>query len=98
MELSQTTEQTDYLTNLLEKQKVAILDGGFSTECKELGARMDLKLWSANLLKENPEIIKKVHMAFYEAGADICITSSYQASFEGFKEKGYDLETSIGLF
>lgn len=46
------------------------------------------KLWSANVLVNHPNEIKKVHQAYYKSGADIAITASYQASTIGFVENG----------
>ncbi len=45
-------------------------------------------MWSASLLLLNPEAIYQVHLGYYLSGADVCISSSYQASYTGFAEKG----------
>ena len=42
--------------------------------------------------------MEKAHLNFFEAGADVAITSTYQASFEGFAKKGFSKEQSIELF
>jgi homocysteine S-methyltransferase len=47
-------------------------------------------LWSARLLIDEPAEIAAVHRAFFDAGADIAITASYQASFEGLAARGVD--------
>ena len=78
------------MQNLIDTQGFIILDGGFATECEQQGASCDDELWSAKLLFENPDLIENVHLKYFEAGADIAITSSYQASFQGFEKKGYD--------
>jgi len=39
-----------------------------------------------------------VHLSFLEAGADVIITSSYQATFEGFEKKGFSGEEAQQLF
>ncbi len=46
--------------------------------------------WSARLLLDAPDEIAAVHRAFFDAGADIAITASYQASFEGLAARGVD--------
>ncbi|ESP04366.1 hypothetical protein LOTGIDRAFT_170870 [Lottia gigantea] len=75
-------------TTLVSDENVVVLDGGTATQLIEMGYDKlnDDPLWSATLLKTNPDEIKKVHKQFYQAGADISITTSYQASVEGFKE------------
>jgi len=66
-----------------------ILDGAMATELEARGADLNHTLWSARLLKENPELIKQVHYDYLLAGADVITTASYQASFTGFAKNGY---------
>ena len=68
---------------------VLILDGGSATELEARGHDLSDDLWSARLLVDSPQEIVAVHEAFYRAGADIATTASYQASFDGFAERGF---------
>ncbi|WP_407666311.1 homocysteine S-methyltransferase [Mycobacterium pinniadriaticum] len=65
-----------------------IADGGLATELEARGHDLSDDLWSARLLVDSPDEIVAVHEAFYTAGADIAISASYQASFDGFAERG----------
>ncbi|MFN0111705.1 MAG: homocysteine S-methyltransferase [Blastocatellia bacterium] len=65
-----------------------VLDGGLATELARRGFDLTDALWSARLLADAPEAIEAVHRAYFEAGADLAITASYQASFEGFAARG----------
>jgi homocysteine S-methyltransferase len=65
-----------------------VLDGGLATELANRGFDLSDALWSARLLVDAPEAIEAVHRAYFEAGADVAITASYQASFEGFATRG----------
>jgi homocysteine S-methyltransferase len=67
---------------------VLITDGGLATELEARGHDLSDDLWSARLLVDAPEEIVAVHCAFYRAGASIATTASYQASFDGFAERG----------
>lgn len=67
----------------------AILDGGLATELAARGYDLSDALWSARLLVDAPEAIAAVHRDYFDAGADIAITASYQASFEGFAARGF---------
>jgi homocysteine S-methyltransferase len=49
-------------------------------------------MWSAQLLLDDPDSIVAAHREYYEAGAEVAITASYQASFEGFAALGIDRE------
>ncbi len=73
---------------LLARQSVLILDGGLATTLESLGCHLDDDLWSARVLLEAPELIRRVHLAFLEAGADCLITASYQATLQGYMREG----------
>lgn len=65
-----------------------VLDGGMSNQLESAGHDLSDELWSARLLAERPEAIVEAHLGYFEAGADVAITSSYQATFEGFAKRG----------
>ncbi len=67
-----------------------VLDGGLSTVLEQQGHDLSDRLWSARLLRDDPSAIVAAHASFYDAGADVAITASYQASFEGFATIGVD--------
>ena len=77
------------LTALLAGRDV-VLDGGFATELEARGHDLRDSLWSARLLRDDPQAIEDVHVAYFEAGADVAITSSYHATLEGFEAAGID--------
>lgn len=68
----------------------AVLDGGFATELEARGHDLRDSLWSARLLRGDPSAVEEVHAAYFRAGADVAITSSYQATFEGFAAAGIE--------
>jgi homocysteine S-methyltransferase len=70
------------LEALLSGQGVVILDGGLATELEERGFDLSDQLWSARLLRDDPDAILDVHRAYVEAGADCITTASYQATLE----------------
>jgi homocysteine S-methyltransferase len=69
-----------------------VLDGGMSNQLESAGHDLSDELWSARLLAERPEAIVEAHLAYFEAGANVAITSSYQATFEGFGKRGIGRE------
>ncbi|KAA8529167.1 hypothetical protein F0562_034034 [Nyssa sinensis] len=84
---------TALLEDLIEKAGgCAVIDGGFSTQLERHGAVINDPLWSALCLIKNPDLIKRVHLEYLEAGADILVTSSYQATIPGFLSKGLSIE------
>ncbi|MET7680711.1 homocysteine S-methyltransferase [Streptomyces sp. NPDC005423] len=74
-----------------------VLDGGMSNQLGAAGHDLSDELWSARLLAEEPEAITEAHLAYYEAGADVAITASYQATFEGFGRRGIDRRRAAEL-
>jgi homocysteine S-methyltransferase len=65
-----------------------ILDGGLATELERRGHDLSDDLWSARLLRDDPDAIIATHLSFFRAGADVATTASYQASFDGFARHG----------
>ncbi len=65
-----------------------ILDGGLSNALEDRGHDLSDALWSARLLRDAPDEIAAVHRAYYEAGAMVATTASYQASVVGFERAG----------
>ncbi|MFE0520617.1 homocysteine S-methyltransferase [Streptomyces sp. NPDC058954] len=74
-----------------------VLDGGMSNQLESAGHDLSDELWSARLLAERPEAITEAHLAYFEAGADVAITASYQATFEGFARRGIGRERAAEL-
>lgn len=88
------------LGELLQRQSFAVVDGGLATQLERLGADLNNSLWSARLLLDSggAAMIKAVHRAYLDAGADVLITSSYQASIEGFRQRGLGEDDVRRLF
>lgn len=82
---------------MLAAQGRVVLDGALATELERRGADLNDPLWSARLLIEAPEMIAQLHRDYFDAGADVATTASYQASFEGFARRGIDAEGAADL-
>lgn len=85
------------LRALLAGDRPVVLDGALATELEARGADLSGPLWSARLLRDDPGAIEAVHLAYLEAGAQVLITASYQASVEGFAALGVGGEEAAGL-
>ena len=59
-----------------------LLDGGLATELEAQGHDLSSALWSARLLIDDPAAVVAAHLAFFEAGARVATTASYQAPVE----------------
>lgn len=85
------------LAPFLERQGVVILDGGLATELERRGADLGDALWSARLLLDDPDLLREVHHAWFEAGADAVATASYQASLDGLRRRGLGASEAVQL-
>ncbi|XAR57271.1 Homocysteine S-methyltransferase [Bertholletia excelsa] len=75
----------------------AVIDGGLGTELERYGADINDPLWSAKCLLISPHLIQRVHLDYLEAGANIIISASYQATLQGFEAKGLSREEGEAL-
>lgn len=89
--------QLNPLQPFLNHQNFIMLDGAMATELEARGSALDDPLWSAKLLVENPAQIEAIHYDYFCAGADITITASYQATFEGFAQHGIGQKQAADL-
>ncbi len=67
---------------------VVVLDGGLSNALADRGHDLTDALWTARLLRDAPGEIAAVHRTYFEAGAHVATTASYQASVSGFERAG----------
>ncbi|MCH7892463.1 MAG: homocysteine S-methyltransferase [Gemmatimonadetes bacterium] len=74
---------------------MTVLDGGLATYLETLGYDLADDLWSAKVLLEDPDAIRRAHTDFLLAGSD-CITAvTYQASIPGFVARGLTYEGAV---
>ncbi|HEX9124181.1 MAG TPA: homocysteine S-methyltransferase [Actinomycetota bacterium] len=87
----------DLVATVLAGRGAVVLDGGLATELERRGADLRDPLWSARVLLDDPDLVREVHRSYFEAGAGVAISSSYQASFEGFEARGLDRDRTARL-
>ena len=54
-------------------------------------------LWSARLVREQPDLVRQLHFDYFVSGADIAITASYQASFETYARHDISVDEAVRL-
>lgn len=65
-----------------------IIDGGTGTEIERLGAKMHSDAWSARASLTDPEIVRRVHTSFLDAGAEVIIANTYPANYHVMMHAG----------
>ena len=76
---------------------MTVLDGGLATSLEALGYDLADDLWSAKILLEDPDAIRRVHADFLSAGADCITAGTYQASIPGLVARGLTHNQSVGV-
>ncbi|XP_022959458.1 homocysteine S-methyltransferase 3-like [Cucurbita moschata] len=91
-------ETTTFMTDFLRQcGGYGVIDGGLATELERHGADLNDPLWSAKCLVSSPHIVRRVHLDYLDAGANIITTASYQATIQGFEAKGFSRDESEEL-
>ncbi|KAK0475547.1 Homocysteine S-methyltransferase [Armillaria novae-zelandiae] len=89
---------TSLLSKIFHKSPV-VADGGLGTTL-ETDFNVNISntpLWSSRAVIEQPEVMIQAHLAFFRAGAQIILTSTYQSSFSTFYRAGYQKEEAIKI-
>lgn len=73
---------------VLDGHKLTVLDGGLATSLEQRGHDLSGALWSARMLRDNPDELVAINRSHAEAGANIISTASYQVSRQGFVGNG----------
>ena len=76
--------------SLIEQAKKGIvLDGAMSDELERQGVQTNNKLWTATALIDQLDKVYQAHMDYFNAGAELIITDTYQANVQAFEKAGY---------
>ncbi len=85
------------IENILKEKDFIINDGAAGTHLESFNCDLNHKLWTAKILKEQPNLIKQVHLDYFEAGADCGMSVSYQATIKGLMENGSSEEEACEI-
>lgn len=76
------------LARLFERRRPVLLDGAMGTELERRGVPTGLPLWSAHSLLTSPEIVRRIHDEYIDAGADIITTNTFRTTRRTFIRAG----------
>lgn len=65
-----------------------LLDGAMGTELQRRGARVELPLWSALPLIENPNLVLAIHREYVTAGAEVLTTNTFRTHRRSLEKAG----------
>lgn len=68
------------LREALAHRQIVLLDGGLASQLESQGHDLSSTRWSARLVADDPDAVVAAHRAYFDAGAQVAITASYQAA------------------
>ena len=83
--------------NLFKNNDLVILGGAMGTELQRRGYKTKLPLWSAGANTDVPELVKEIHLDYFNAGADICITNTFRTTPRTYKKLGREQDAHDAL-
>ncbi len=78
------------------QKKAILLDGGMGQELIKNSKSKPHPLWSTYVMSEEPELVKKAHVDFIEAGASIITLNTYSTTPERLEAN--DLSNKFSFF
>ncbi len=82
----------DALADRLAEGPPVLIDGGTGTELERMGATLHEEVWSARAALTDADIVRAVHDAYLEAGAEIIIANTYSCNYHMMRSAGLDDE------
>ncbi len=77
--MDSTTTAEDLAARLAEGPPI-LIDGGTGTELERMGATLHETVWSARAALTDADVLRRVHGAYVEAGAEIIIANTYSCN------------------
>ncbi|HIN09422.1 MAG TPA: homocysteine S-methyltransferase family protein [Phycisphaerales bacterium] len=72
----------------MTQRNIFLIDGATGSELDRAGVDIGMPLWSANAILEAPEILKQVHIAYLEAGAQAIIANTFRTHERSLAKAG----------
>ena len=85
------------MTTVMERVaagELVVIDGGTGTEIQRRGGAMDDATWCAEANLQRPDLVRDVHRAYLEAGAELIIANTFATSPLLFATLGRDDEVA----
>jgi S-methylmethionine-dependent homocysteine/selenocysteine methylase len=80
---------------MLSGHRPVILDGAMGTELHRRGCSIELPLWSARALLDEPELVVEIHRDYLRAGADILTTDTFRTTPRTFHRAGIPDQSQV---
>lgn len=81
------------LDDKLSAGELIILDGAIGSEIERLGGKMDDAAWCGAANVTHPDVVRRVHESYLEAGADVITTNTFATCRHVLEAAGYGDQT-----
>lgn len=86
--VSVTRDRSELSPERLADGPPILIDGGTGTELERFGATMHNVVWSGRAALTDPDILRQVHRAYIDAGAEIIIANTYASNYHMMASAG----------
>lgn len=69
---------------------LTLLDGGTGRELRRRGVRLSDRIWSASALLSHPEVVRRIHLDYALAGAEVLTTNTYGVLEDRLADEGLE--------
>lgn len=84
------TKKAQQFKKVLKEGKAFVLDGAMGTEISSRGTKTTLPLWSAQVILDNPNLVKEIHRDYIKNGASIIVTNTFRTTKRTFRKVGLE--------
>lgn len=67
----------EHISTRLKAEGVVILDGGIGSEIQRRGVAMNEHAWCGAANRENPDVVRQMHVDYIRAGAEVITTNTF---------------------
>jgi homocysteine S-methyltransferase len=79
----------DWLTEMLARGDLVLLDGAMGTELQARGVPMDGLAWSGAAALTHPKVCREIHADYIRAGADVIIANTFSSGRHMLEPAGF---------
>jgi S-methylmethionine-dependent homocysteine/selenocysteine methylase len=83
--------------DLLARSPLVLFPGAMGTELQRRGFVTALPLWSAAANLDAPNLVRRIHDEYFEAGADVAVTNTFRTTPRAFAKAGREGEARRAL-
>lgn len=85
------------VNDIFKDRQSVLLDGAVGTEIERRGYKAHSKLWTAPVIRDNPQLLLEIHQAYISSGAQIITAHTFRTDAYTLRDHSLDLFDSSNL-